>query len=320
MYIFLILAFTLLMLSERSFISLDPATQDFVTLFLSIIIEAFPFVVLGILISIFVDLFVSTKIFKRILSKNKVISNLQISFFGAFMPVCECGNVPVARRFIMKGFSVPQTVTFLLAAPIINPITIYSTLAAFGWDSNVVGVRVIAAIVIANVTGLLFYRFKKKKDVLSDEFIESCKIAEGHNHKHTWKSIFTEGGEIFTKEFSQIMSMLVFGAFIAALSQIIIPRDVITSIGSHGILSIVAMMILAFVISICSNVDAFFALSYANSFTLGSIVSFLVFGPMIDIKMLSMLKTTFTTRALVYMSLLVGIMSFAIGVIVNLII
>ncbi len=297
----------------------DLLFQDFITLFLSIIVEAFPFVVLGVLISIFVALFIKSETIFKYISKNPVVANMQISLLGTFMPVCECGNVPVARRFLMKNFTVSQTITFLLAAPIVNPITIYSTIAAFGFNINVVLIRVFGALLIANLTALIFIFLNDRKKLLREDFIEYCEVHGDHSHKHTLKDVFTEGSDIFRDEFIQIMKMLILGSFIAAISQTLIPRDVIVSIGNNGVLSIIAMMSLAFVISICSNVDAFFALAYVNSFTIGSIISFLLFGPMIDIKMLSMLKSTFTTRTLLIVSLSVALLSFIIGLLANLI-
>jgi uncharacterized membrane protein YraQ (UPF0718 family) len=109
------------------------------------------------------------------------------------------------------------------------------------------------------------------------------------------------------------MRLLIFGACIAAASQIIIPRDVITSIADNPFLAVLAMLLLAFVVSICSSVDAFFALAYAHVFSVGALVTFLVAGPMVDIKMLTLLKTTFTARTLLVLTACVAIGSAAIG-------
>jgi uncharacterized membrane protein YraQ (UPF0718 family) len=114
-----------------------------------------------------------------------------------------------------------------------------------------------------------------------------------------------------------MLKMLCLGAVIAGLTQVFVPRDVLTSVGGDPFLSILAMTGLAFVISICANVDAFFALAYSNTFTAGSIVAFLVFGPMIDIKMLALMRTTYKTRLLVVMTLVVTLSSVLIGLLVN---
>ena len=114
-----------------------------------------------------------------------------------------------------------------------------------------------------------------------------------------------------------MLKVLCLGALIAGLTQVFIPREVLTSLGSHPLYSILAMIALAFVVSICANVDAFFALAYASTFTTGSIVAFLVFGPMIDIKMLMMMKTTYTTRLLATVTTVVALCSILIGLAVN---
>ncbi|MFW5703137.1 MAG: permease [Candidatus Dojkabacteria bacterium] len=246
---------------------------------------------------------------------KRFLSHFVLSTLGVFMPVCECGNVPVVRRLVMKGFSVSQSITFLLAAPIVNPITLYSTLAAFSFEPAIAAVRIVAALVIANMVGLIFSLKRNQHELLTAKFYQLvCGL--DHEHKH---GRLAEGLQIFQQEFVTVMRMLVFGALIATATQTLIPREWITTIGSDPLLSILAMLILAFVISICANVDAFFALSYASTFTVGSLLTFLIFGPMIDIKMLAMLKTTFSTQALVSMSVLVGLSSILVGLLVNLV-
>jgi hypothetical protein len=287
--------------------------QDFVTLFLGLIVEAFPFVVLGVLVSVLVALFLKDEWVLKILPKNKVLSHMMLSGMGVLMPVCECGNVPVVRRLLLKGFSVSHAVTFLLAAPILNPITIWSTLEAFSGDHSVAVIRLVAAFVIANGIGLLISLHRKQETLLQQEFY--AEVCDPHHHHSHGK--LGEALEIFQTEFVTVMRMLVIGALIAAASQVFMPREIIVSIGSNVFLSVIAMIVLAFVISICANVDAFFALNFAQTFSIGSIISFLVFGPMIDIKMLSMLRTTFTVKFLVILTTLVFLSSMTVGLLVN---
>src|SRR5260221_1779172 len=279
--------------------------QDFLTLVLSIVIEAFPFIILGVVISVLVGIdffpWVNSKItqhktllfpiyyllqFLKSVDKkfhsNRIYSHVKISLMGVLLPVCECGNIPVARRLIMNGYSTSQSITFLLAAPILNPVTFITTSEAFSFDKSVVIIRMISGFLIANFIGILLSYKKDQKDLLNESFLETCKVEEHHHHHNK----FEHALEIFQSEFLEVIKVLFIGAVLAAISQTFVPRDVIASIGQNPILSIVAMIILALVVSICSNVDAFFALSYANSFTIGSLLSFLVFGPMIYIKIL----------------------------------
>ena len=114
------------------------------------------------------------------------------------------------------------------------------------------------------------------------------------------------------------MPALVIGALVAGGIQVIVPREILVALGSDPLWSIVAMMVLAFIISVCSNVDSFFILPFAATFLPGSIVTFLVFGPIIDVKMLALMRTTFTTRTLVGIVVVVLTSAFFIGTVVNL--
>lgn len=306
---------------------------DFITLFLSIIVEAFPFVILGVFISALVALLLREEWIHKFLPKNQILSNFIISFLGFLLPVCECGNVPVARRLIKKGFTVSGAVTFLFAAPIINPVTLASTAAAFSYDSSFVIIRFIGGLFVANFIGFIINLNKNQTEFLNEEIAEH--LHDHHHHpweesgitfKEVIKTIAANPKEamnyfisVFHKEFVEVTLMLFLGAFLAALSQSIIPRDVIASIGSNPVSSVFAMALLAFVISICSNVDAFFALSYASTFTPGALLTFLIFGPMIDMKILTMLRSTFKLKFLLQLSLIVLLLSVSIGLFVNLV-
>ena len=126
--------------------------------------------------------------------------------------------------------------------------------------------------------------------------------------------------ELFVREAGVIMPALFIGSLVAGAIQVLVPRDVLVSLGSNPLWSVLAMIVLAFVISVCSNVDAFFILPFASTFLPGSIVAFLVFGPIIDIKMLALLRTTFTTTVLLQLTLVVGLLSALVGLVVNVVV
>jgi len=302
--------------------SLPTRLQDFITLTLSIVVEALPFVILGALVSAVIRLFATTQRLIRLLPKRPVLRRLSVSLCGSFMPVCECGNMPVARGLMVRGLSVADSITFLLAAPIINPVTLLTTSQAFRLDASMVWIRLFGALFIANLVGGLIALYKDQRDLLSKGFYNTmCEVEalDHHNHDghHHHASRWQEGIEIFRDEVSLMLKMLCLGAVIAGLTQVFVPRDVLTSLGGHPVFSILAMIALAFVISICSNVDAFFALAYSNTFTVGSLAAFLVFGPMIDIKMLALMRTTYKAWLLGAMTLLVTLSSILIGLVVN---
>jgi len=292
-------------------IALPNKLQDLLTLTFSIIIESLPFILLGVFVAIIIRVWVPDALTAR-LPKNGVIRRLYISCLGVFLPVCECGNLPLARGLIAKGFSPAESLTFLLAAPILNPITLITTHQAFQADTHVLISRALGALAIANVIGWLYSAYRKPDRMLTEQFLATCTSDEPHTHGRTGRSLTLLG-----KELGAILPALLVGALVAGLIQVLVPRDILTSLGGSPVLSILAMMLLAFIVSICSNVDAFFALAFSSSFSVGSLVSFLVFGPMIDLKMLNMMRTTYKTWVLLQVTALVALMSLALGLAVN---
>ncbi|BCX13730.1 MAG: UPF0718 protein YcgR [Candidatus Dojkabacteria bacterium] len=287
---------------------------DFKTITLGIVVEALPFLLIGVLVSVAVDLFLKPEWIFKLIPKNRYISHFFVSTLGIFMPVCECGNVPVARRLLMYNLNVSHVITFLLAAPIINPITLWSTLEAFGFDQNVAIFRLIGALVIACTVGIILSFYSNQENFLTKkmkEDIENC-----HIHSHDENRI-NRALDVFEKEFLSTFKLLIIGSAIAGFTQTVVPREILENLGSSPVLSVVAMMLLAFVVSICANIDAFFALAYANTFTLGSLLSFMIFGPMIDMKMLAMLKNTFNFKLLLMVTIFVATYSFLIGLLIN---
>jgi len=287
--------------------------QDLLTLAISVIVESMPFVILGILLSIVVQVWVPDTWILRLLPKNPFARRAVISFLGMFLPVCECGNVPLARGLMVKGFTVSESMTFLLAAPILNPITIITTHAAFGWDGWILAGRLIGGFVIANLIGWLYSRHPDQQSLLTPRFAAECRVSPTHDHGGRWSESVT----LFVRETSVIMPALFIGSVVAGAIQVLVPRALLVTLGSNPLWSILAMLLLAFVISVCSNVDAFFILPFASTFLPGSIVAFLVFGPIIDIKMLALLRTTFTTRTIVQLSIVVALLSALLGLVIN---
>ncbi len=322
--VYILLAVLLLSISQGFFLnsinsfftsnsSLYLRIQDFFTFYSGIVVESLPFILLGVIISALFGVFITPDKLVSLIPKNKFLGHILLSMLGILMPVCECGNIPVARSLMMKKMSIPHVVTFLLAAPIINPITLFSTFEAFNFDRSYVVIRLVSALFISITFGLLISLFKDQNKLLEQKFYqEVC----DHDHSHN-KNRLEEFFNIILREFWSITKMMLLGALLASIFQVFVPRDAITQIGSHGTISVLVMILLAFSISICSNVDAFFALSFEGVFSKGSIISFLVFGPMIDIKILTMLRSTFSSKLLVLMSVYVFLVSFIIGTLVN---
>ena len=287
--------------------------QDAVTIFMGVLLGAMPFILFGVLVSAALAHFVKEERLIKLIPRNRLLALVMACLVGFLFPVCECGNIPVARRLIAKGVPANVAITFLLAAPVFNPITIASTWAAFSFMPEILIFRVLFTFIIAVSIGLVFSRAESLNELLVTEKVAhqhkgDCDDCD-HYHVHysenrIWSFIRSVGEEFF-----EMMSALIFGAMMAALIQTFVPREIILSIGQSGFASILAMIFLAGIISVCSSVDAFIALSYAGTFTNGSILAFLVFGPMIDLKSIWMLKTTFRWKAIVYLVLMTGLMT-----------
>lgn len=293
---------------------LPDAGRDFVTLSASVFIESLPFVFLGIGISILVQVWIPDRVWQRYLPRNPALRRIALSVLGVFFPVCECGNVPLARGLMMRGLGVGDALTFLLAAPILNPVTIITTYQAFGWEDGILIARIAGAFVIANLLGWLFSRHPDPTSLLTPEFEARCHTTPGVTQTRTIRS-----ARLFAEETTTMLPALVAGSVIAGAIQVGVPRSLLVELGSNPVLSVLVLMLLAFVVSVCSNVDAFFILSFSATFMPGGIVAFLIFGAMIDIKMLALLRTTFTTRALALITLLVGLCVLVIGMGLNLV-
>ena len=317
--------------------------HDAFTLFLSLLVEAMPFLLLGVLLSSSLLFLISEKQLIAKLPKNPVLGSLAGSCIGFLFPVCECGNVPVARRLLLSRVPPSVAISFLLAAPTINPIVIWSTWIAFGDRPNIVIFRVLFSSAIATIVGCVFSIQPDSRELLQTSFAKRLQpvvsvtpdkssllqsgtflLGQGKsipfddslsreikpdkvdNFKSKWQLFFTN----LLAEFSELGGMLVFGSAIAATIQVFVPREVILNLGQDTITSITAMMLLAVIVSICSTVDSFFALSFASTFTSGSLLAFLVFGPTIDIKSIGLMASIFKPKIIIYIFTLVAQLTF----------
>ncbi len=295
-------------------VDLPDLLSDLITFTLSVIIESLPFVLLGVLLSLVVQVWVKDAWISRVLPSAPVPRRIVLSLLGVVFPVCECGNVPFARGLMLRGVPVSDSFAFLLAAPIINPVTIITTHQAFGFDDGILVVRLVGGFLIANLVAWLYSRHPEPERLLTDRFAAECRMPHSESGGRAGRAL-----GIFQHETASMLPALFLGALVAGAIQVAVPRDVLLALGTHPVLSVLAMMALAIVISVCSSVDAFFVLPFASSFLPGGIVAFLLLGPIVDVKMLALLRTTFTPRTLAQISGVVALACLAIGLGVNLV-
>ncbi|MCE7946240.1 MAG: permease [Chloroflexi bacterium CFX4] len=296
----------------------------FSTRFLGIFIEAVSFLLLGTIVSGLIEVFVRKEDIARLLPRNPFAAIVAGSFLGFLFPVCECGVVPVTRKLYQKGLPVAVGVAFLLAAPVMNPIVFASTYAAFGFGPILIG-RFVITCIMAVAIGLIFSLQRNPIKMLHPRALMAMAGGSGAAAPQPSAPRLSVGqgivraARVATDEFFDMGRYLVMGTALAAGMQTFLSQEQIRALASDPSMSAVAMAIMAFVLSICSTTDAILALSFANfGFPSGSLLTFLTFGPMVDIKATLMYLSVFKRRVVFYMVILPLLMSLLFGIFINL--
>jgi uncharacterized protein len=296
----------------------------FSTRFLGIFIEAVPFLLLGTLVSGVIDSFLTPDDIARIVPRNPFLATLVGALMGFAFPVCECGVVPVVRRLFNKGLPTWVGITFLLAAPVINPVVFVSTYVAFGFGPVLVG-RIVVTLVVSITVGLVFALGARTQDVLQPGALMPAMGGSGEislSHGQTLRKPLGAGlRDALTNanhEFFEMGRYLIIGSMLAAAMQTLVSQEVLLALGRGPVISVGVMIMLAFLLSVCSTVDAFLALAFVGTFTTGSILTFLTFGPMVDIKSTLMFMGVFKRRTVLYLIILPLLMTALIGIWLNL--
>lgn len=275
-----------------------------INIFLGIILQAVPFLLIGVLLSSAIQVFVPQSAIERRFPKSLGMGILVAVLSGFCLPVCDCASIPIFRSLVKKGIPLPAAITFMAASPVINPVVMLSTYYAFSGDLKVVINRVLFGIIAAVITGLVFAVWPPKDQVLSggvlDRLMCSCGCYEDVESITTLKGkigLFIRHSQA---EFFSVGKYLMVGSFIAAIFQVLGTGIFTKAQNGAGLaVSIVIMMIMAFVLSLCSSSDAVVARSFARQFPMGGIMGFLVFGPIMDIKNVMMLSAGFSKRFII---------------------
>lgn len=268
------------------------------TIFISILIQAFPFILFGVIVSSVIQVFISNETIVKLFPEKMGLGFVAAIFAGLLFPVCDCAVVPVAARLEKKGVPVPTVVAFMLAAPLMSPLSIASTFYAFPGQPSVAIYRVILGIIISVIVGLTFWIFPEEKQITLNRLAAvNCKCGycnTGASKKPASKieAVFKHAGS----EFFEVGRFIIVGAFLSSLVQTFLPKDILLKIGGGAAASIIIMLLSAFVLSVCSTSDAFIARTFVNQFPMASVMGFMVLGPMIDIKNVLMLLGNFKKR------------------------
>jgi uncharacterized membrane protein YraQ (UPF0718 family) len=296
-------------------------------LFQGLLIEALPFLLIGVLISAAARWCAPGGQWLRRLPSHPVLGPLSGAALGFALPACECGNVPVARQLLVGGAPLGAALGFLFAAPVLNPIVLASTWAAFPNQPWLLLARPLGAVLVAVGLALLL-RLVPEAELLQGDLLAERRLAlplsevsllerrggvlgggvlgggvlgggaltaaTGTPRRPSLAELFRHGGQ----EFLNLALLLVLGCLLAALVQTFVPRAWLLAVGGAPTLSILALMLLALVVSVCSSVDAFLALSFAAQVTPGALLAFLLLGPVIDLKLVGLLGLLLRPRGL----------------------
>lgn len=308
------------------------AFNDFCYLFLSIVLEGAPFIFFGTLVSGFIDAYLPPGLIDRVLPKNKPLAVFCSGLLGAVLPVCECAVVPVIRRLIRKGLPVSCAITYMLSAPIINPITVISTMNAFNSELGdvllrksavqtysplfVTSSRLVIAFIVTVGVGWIVLKIRNRS-ILAPAVLKGARDSSApETHVHNTEGTVTAGqGDKLVlamrtamRDFLDTAMYFTIGVAITAIFKAYVSPAIISIFTQNEVTSVFLMMVLAFVLSLCSTSDAFIAANFPVG--LSAKLAFLTYGPMMDVKLVFMYLAVFTKKFVI--SLAVGLF-FVIG-------
>ena len=308
-------------------------------IFQGLLIEAIPFLLLGVMITGLARWLVPQSAWVRRLPRNPLLAPIVGALLGFALPACECGNVPVARRLLASGAPLGTGFGFLFAAPVLNPIVLASTWAAFPDKTWLLWARPAGAFCIALALSALLGLIPESR-LLQSALLEERQLSQplsslGLLERRTGlvgagpvrpetqaESASLVPRELLynsTREFLSLLTLLVIGSALAAVVQTWLPRSWLLALGSAPTLSILALMLLALVVSVCSSVDAFLALGFAAQVTPGALLAFLLLGPVVDLKLAGLFTVLLTPRAIAMTALSASLIVLLIGQWVNLV-
>ena len=258
-----------------------PAIAHWATIFVAIAVQAMPFLVLGVSVSAAVAAFVPPGLLPRLLPRRPEIAVPVAAAAGAALPGCECGSVPIAGRLVASGAPAAAALAFLLSAPAINPVVLVATAVAFPGRPEVVLARFVASLLAATVVGLVWAR-TGRVDLL--ERLRRRPVAEGRG-----LSVLIATAQ---HDLLHAGGFLIVGAATAATLQTVVPRSILDAVAGAGPVAVLALAALAVAMAICSEADAFVAASL-TAFSPTARLTFMVVGPMVDVKLIALQAGTF---------------------------
>lgn len=336
-------------LSEWTWTLDNTKLQNFKIIFISIILEALPFLLIGVIVSALLQAFVSDELVRKLTPRNPVAGVLFGALLGIILPLCECGMIPIVRRLMRKGLPAYIGLIYIVAGPIINPVVFGATFQAFRANESLAYSRFYLAFFVSVALGFILYDRLKQSPLKPDRPAAISASAQsgtasghshghgqdhrhddhghnhhhghqhGHQHSHHHEHHHVDSNAPFLKklsatpshiadEFFEMGKYLILGSLITGLMQTFITRSSFAAVADHELLSHLFMMAFAYVLSLCSTSDAFVAASFGNLFPPAALLSFLVLGPMLDLKNTLMMLAVFRKKFVLKFSLLIAVL------------
>lgn len=304
-------------------------------LFQGLVLEALPFLLIGVVIAGLARWLTPGSRWIQRLPSGPLLGPVTGAVLGFALPACECGNVPVARRLLAGGAPLGTALGFLFAAPVLNPVVLISTWAAFPNQPWLCMARPSAALVLALLLASLL-RLLPEGELLDRLLMEERRLSQplgtvGLLERRSGvlgspvalpasvrRPTIAEVMQHSQKEFLDLSGLLLLGCAVAASVQTLLPRSLLLEVGGAPTLSILSLMLLAIVVSVCSSVDAFLALGFASLVTPGALLAFLVLGPVVDLKLLGLFGALLRPKAVALMATGAGLCVLLIGQWINL--
>lgn len=282
------------------------------TVFLGVLLQAVPFLLIGVLISSILQVLVPDERLAALFVKHPLLGFPLAVVMGIMFPVCDCAMMPITSRLIRKGVPLPQAITFMLASPAVNPVTFISTLYAFPGQREYAVYRLLLGVMISLVAGLvLSIRKVNAQEVLIDGS-GGAACSGGYMGSLNYTGALGKAEAVFRHAGTELLNVgryIVCGALVSAILQIALPSSAFQGAGKNVVLPLLIMFLASFFMSVCSTSNAFIARSFLNSFPLTAIMGFIVMGPMFDLSNLFLLSSSFSRKFIVK---LVGIL-FVVG-------
>lgn len=276
-----------LLLRERLQDLLDgPGWQTWSTVFVSVVLQALPFLVLGSVVSGLIAILVPAGAIEQLLPRNRVLAVPAAGIAGIALPGCECGSVPVAGRLVAAGAPSAAALTFMLAAPAINPVVLVATAVAFPGRPAMVVARLAASLLAAVVVGWVWIGSGRGEDLVA---------RARRRHTPNGTSKLEALSATVMHDLLHAGGYLVVGAITAATLRTAVPDSVLDTVAGHAVIAVAALAVLAVVMAVCSEADAFVAASLTQVSDTAKLV-FLVVGPMVDVKLVALQVGTFGPR------------------------